>query len=129
MLSTCDKITCRIDIAAPARLLTENAQRRLNHFERNRIVPAWRWAAEITARAGSVPRFACVDVGAQASQSMGRLADAGAHLPIAKAAIDGLVDAGVLPGDGPEHVTSLRFLAPSRSTSDGLTLWLNGTPA
>ncbi len=40
------------------------------------------------------------------------LADTGGHFPVAKACIDGLVDAGVIPDDGPEYVTQLTFKAP-----------------
>ena len=40
------------------------------------------------------------------------MADTGGHFPVAKACIDGLVDAGVIPDDGPEFVRSLTFKAP-----------------
>jgi glycine/serine hydroxymethyltransferase len=40
--------------------------------------------------------------------------DVGACFPSAKAAIDGLVHAGVLPDDTPDHVCSLTFHQPRR---------------
>jgi hypothetical protein len=40
------------------------------------------------------------------------MADTGGHFPVAKACIDGLVDAGVIPDDGPNFVKSLEFRSP-----------------
>lgn len=48
--------------------------------------------------------------------------DVGACAPAAKAIIDGLVDARVLPDDGPEHLVSLTFLPPDICGRDGLRL-------
>jgi len=42
------------------------------------------------------------------------LADTGNHYGAAKAAIDGLVDAGILPDDTPSTVLSLTMLAPRK---------------
>lgn len=55
------------------------------------------------------------------------LADTGNAYGAVKAAIDGLVDAGVLPGDGSNHVLSLTMLAPervARSGEEGVTVIL-----
>ena len=46
------------------------------------------------------------------------VADTGACFPAVKAAIDGLVDAGVLPGDTGQFVPSITFLAPVRVGKD-----------
>ena len=40
------------------------------------------------------------------------MADTGGHFPVAKAMIDGLVDARILTGDGPDTVRRLIFEAP-----------------
>lgn len=48
--------------------------------------------------------------------------DVSACCPETKAAIDGLVDAGVLPGDGPAHLLSLTFLPPDVCGVDGLRI-------
>lgn len=53
------------------------------------------------------------------------LQDAAGCAPEAKAAIDGLVDAGVLPGDDPEHVLWVRFDAPLICRSDGMRLLIH----
>lgn len=43
------------------------------------------------------------------------VADTGNCYPSFKAALDGLVDAGVLPDDTPAHVLSLKFYAPRKA--------------
>lgn len=48
-----------------------------------------------------------------------RLQDAGGCYPAVKAAIDGLVDAGVLDGDGPAHVAAILLLAPDHKPDYG----------
>ncbi len=48
--------------------------------------------------------------------------DVGACFPAAKAAIDGLVGAGVIPDDTPDHVITLTFRAPVVGQGDGLEL-------
>lgn len=48
--------------------------------------------------------------------------DPGACAPEAKAAIDGLVDAKVLPDDGPAHVVWIRFDGPLVCGVDGMRI-------
>jgi hypothetical protein len=55
-----------------------------------------------------------------------RLPDVGACLPAVKAAIDGLVDAGVIPDDGPKFVHSLLFTPPRTVGYDALSLRVSG---
>ena len=55
--------------------------------------------------------------------------DTGACIGAAKAAIDGLVDAGVIPGDGPKYVRRLTFLAPVVTGTDALVLRIEGERA
>lgn len=52
--------------------------------------------------------------------------DVAACAAAAKAAIDGLVDAGVMPDDSPEHLVSITFLPPEVCGSDGLRLVVEG---
>lgn len=49
--------------------------------------------------------------------SRGGLGDAAGHFPVAKAAIDGLVDAKVLPDDSPAYVAWTRLHAPTKDKS------------
>lgn len=46
--------------------------------------------------------------------------DIAACAPAAKAAIDGIVDAGVIDDDNPKHVAGILFLAPEVGGRDGL---------
>jgi len=48
--------------------------------------------------------------------------DVAACAPEAKAAIDGLVDAGLIPDDSPEHLLSVTFLPPVVCDVDGLAI-------
>ena len=112
-------------IPAPARLLTTNAERRVHWSERAEIVRAWRWAAQIYARQARVPLFERAEVEFRISKR-GRAADAGAHHPITKAVLDGLVDAGVLADDDPTHVVRIVELAPVRGDVDAVTVTLRG---
>lgn len=112
-------------LPAPSRLLTENGQRRLHWGTRASIISAWRQAGAVYARHENVPRFEWVEIGVNVHQKRGVLADAGAHFVVVKAAIDGLVDAGVLPGDTPRHLRSLVQHAPVRG-ADALVLHLRG---
>ena len=48
--------------------------------------------------------------------------DVAACYPTVKAAIDGLVDAGVVPDDGPFNVTRITFRAPQVAQREGLRL-------
>jgi hypothetical protein len=52
----------------------------------------------------------------------GKVPDVCACAPSVKAAIDGLVDAGIIPDDGPRHLRSVTFNAPTRGTVDSVTL-------
>jgi hypothetical protein len=48
--------------------------------------------------------------------------DVAACAPEAKAAIDGLVDAGLIPDDSPEHLLSVTFLPPLVGGVDGMAI-------
>lgn len=52
----------------------------------------------------------------------GKLPDVGSCYPSVKAAVDGLVDAGVLPDDTPAYLTALVFHAPERGDADRVEL-------
>jgi len=57
------------------------------------------------------------------------LPDTGAPILAVKAVIDGLVEAGILPDDGPEFVVELLFLAPIIVGWQGLRVTLAEVPA
>ena len=53
-----------------------------------------------------------------------RLPDVDAIAPAAKAAVDGLVDAGVMPDDSPRHLRAMTFHAPEPSNIDALVCFV-----
>jgi hypothetical protein len=114
-----------------ARPWTMNRERRGDqHWSQTRLRTAeWRkafWALGIQQRRRFERASITVEVFMRAP-----VADTGACYPAVKAAIDGLVDAGVLPGDTGQHLPSITFLAPIRVGKDQverLTLVLEPTP-
>jgi hypothetical protein len=104
------------------RPVTLNAERRMHHFERAKIVKEWRNAFAWLAKLNHVPRHDRVVIIAQPHLKGGRMQDCDACHPSVKAAIDGLVDAGVLIDDSPPHVLEIRYMAPLPSSDDGLTI-------
>jgi hypothetical protein len=69
--------------------------------------------------------MAWITVTVEPHQKGGRLQDVGACNPAVKAAIDGLVDAGILPDDSPEYVKSLVYLPPKKD-KNSLVLYIRG---
>ncbi len=109
-----------ITVAAPARMLTINAERSMHWAARAGIVKLWRQAGWAEALHGKLPRLQAAEIDAYPSQK-GVLADAGAHSPVVKALVDGLVDAHVLPDDSPTYLRALRIHPPTRG-KPGVTL-------
>lgn len=83
------------------------------HFRRAKLVKEWREVFAQLARDAGVPTFdaICVTVYPEL-RHRGSMPDTAACIGAAKAAIDGLVDAGVIPDDGPEFVHRLTFERP-----------------
>lgn len=79
------------------------------------------WA--MLARAAKVPAIASCAVVVVPLHKDGRSPqDPAAAAPHAKAAVDGLVDAGVLPDDSGTYVLSVEFLPPRICGVDGLEI-------
>jgi len=92
---------------------TANKERTLHHFTRAKKVKEWRDAACVASKARRIPKMKAIEVRFTPHRVNKRgLADVGGHFPVAKAMIDGLVDAGILTGDGPDTVRRLIFEAP-----------------
>lgn len=104
------------------RPLPMNAYRRLHFRERALYDRSLRTTFAWLARQARVPALASVTVTVGQQCRRPPLPDVGASFPSAKAAIDGLVDAGVMPDDDPAHLHALTFLAPERGPVDRLTL-------
>lgn len=104
-----------------------NVERQGNRWKRAALVKEWR-AAFADLAAGHAPlRSIDVTVFPELKNRSGE-PDTGACIGAAKAAIDGLVDAGVIPEDGPRFVTRLSFLAPVVTGVDALVLQVAGEP-
>ena len=126
---TCAYETCECDgltsheLTKRGKILTVNAERAANRWVRAEFVREWRTEFSLLAR--GMPRFRWVSVTALPFQQRGRLQDVGACLPAVKAAIDGLVDRGVVPDDDARYVRSIVFHPPRRG-DNGLTLVVTG---
>lgn len=105
--------------------VTVNVERAGNRWNRAAHTKEWREAFAWIAKKERLPKMRWVNVTVQPYQKRGRLQDVAACLPSAKAAIDGIVDAGVLPDDSGEYVRMVTFL-PCVRGDDQLTLILQG---
>lgn len=102
---------------------TLNVERQGNRWKRADLVREWRKAFAVLAKAEKIPQLERVFVLASPEVATRRsIPDTGACIGAAKAAIDGLVDAGVLDGDGPDRVLLLAFSAPIVTGRDALVV-------
>lgn len=100
-----------------------NAERGGHWGRRHEQTKLQRAEACALAREQQIPRLDCIAVWVQPVLRNRVTQDLGACFPTAKAAIDGLVDAGVLEHDGAEHVQLLAFMVPKlQAGRDGLLL-------
>ncbi len=102
---------------------TANAERRWHHMKRAQVVrdarERWAWLAKIEG----IPPLRRIKVEATPLRKNARsMPDVAACYPAVKAAIDGLVDAGVIEDDTPFHVNKIVFQAPQIAKREGLRL-------
>lgn len=106
--------------------LLMNAERRMHHHQRAAEMKKWRHAFTVLALTNHLRPLEAA--GIEVDHTVGHkrtMPDAGACFPAVKAAVDGLVDAGVLPDDGPRYVRWLRFNAPARGPVSSVTLTIH----
>ena len=106
-------------------VLTVNKERTGHWSSRASVTKAWREAFTWLARIGDIPTdgtLRACHVDAVPLAATRRRQDVGACLPVVKAAIDGLVDAGVWIDDDPDHVLSIRFWPQQLAADAGLRL-------
>lgn len=119
-------MTVTLEIHTELRPWTTNAERKHGHWAaRAALVSTWR--KYFAHAAANFPALDWASFEVEPWQKGGRLQDTGACHPAVKAAIDGLVDAGVLVDDSPEYVRAITFL-PTQRGKDGLTLRVQGEP-
>lgn len=107
------------------RPIPENELRKMHWRARAEYVAAWRATFGWLAKQARVPRLDAVIVTIATTCRAGTtLPDVGAVFNTAKAAIDGLVDARVIPDDTPAHLRALTFVAPEHSDRDRFLLLL-----
>lgn len=118
-----DQLVYRLEFAQ--RPWTTNAERAGNRWERADLVKTWRSAFHVLAKSEQMPEMEWITVTVEPHQKGGRLQDVGACNPAVKAAVDGIVDAGVLPDDSPQYMKSLVFLPP-QNDRNSLVLYIRG---
>lgn len=97
-------------------------QERKSHWSwRAERAQEWRGAFHLLAMEAKVPALAKIAV-VVSVEGPGILQDVGNCYPAAKAAVDGLVDARVIPDDIPEHLVLLGFTPPRRAKRARTTL-------
>lgn len=97
-----------------ARPWTTNHERRLHHMARHALVKEWRDAFRWLAVQQRIPHLAGpIIVTATAILADRRRQDADACHPCVKAAIDGLVDAGVIDDDNGDYVAAIVYVRPT----------------
>lgn len=104
----------------PSRPWLENE--RIHHMERHRRTKQWRGDWTVLGLAQPIrpalPVVLVVDL--DVARRGGKLPDPHAMSPAVKAAVDGLVDAGVLPDDGPDEVLAIVFRAAQWARRDAV---------
>lgn len=109
---------------------TLNGERKWSPRDRAAAVRQWRSDFAWLAKAEHLPRLERIAVTATPLLKTNAGQDVGGCFPAAKAAIDGLKDAGVIEDDGPTVVRSLAFNAPVLAAPvDGLRLDIEELPA
>jgi crossover junction endodeoxyribonuclease RusA len=104
---------------------TTNLERKENRWQRAERTKQWRLAFALLARNQKIPKLASAKIVVEPWQQGGRLADVASCNPSVKAAIDGLVDAGVLEDDSPAYLKSIEFLPPQKG-KNALVLHIHG---
>lgn len=104
---------------------TANQDKGLHKHQRAEKIAEWRRAFWGLARAQRIPtcRMVSITVRPYYRRWNGKFPDPASCAPAAKAGVDGLVDAGVIPDDGPRHVAWVKFLpAVMAADRDALAL-------
>lgn len=109
---------------------TMNRHRMLHPHKRAQVDKHWRQEFARLASEAGMPALTSIDVTAIPLHSDRRSPqDVAACCPAVKAAVDGLVDAGVIPDDDGRYFHSLRFLPPVICGENGLQLVIEGRAA
>lgn len=118
-------LTTKVELVYHARPWTINEERAKNRWVRADRTREWRQAFFWLAKAQKIPCLTDCVIIATPYQEKGRMQDVAACVPAVKAAIDGIVDAGVLIDDAPTHLKAITFNQPQKG-KPALKLEING---
>lgn len=96
------------------------------HYGRAQLVATWRQAYAGLCLEQKVPALQWVEVEATQYCRDRRMPDLGNCFPAVKAAVDGVVDAGVIPDDNGDYLKGLTFRPSIRKGYDALVLRVTG---
>ena len=123
-----------VEVPAPlgrdgkAAWLTQNTARNMHHRVKAPITKAWRQAAADAAEPiVAVHAFTRPVHITLTAHRTGRALDADGIAPSAKAAIDGLVDAGLLADDSPRFVHAVTYRTAPKASANVLTIEIKET--
>ena len=111
-------------------VLTVNKERTVHWTKRSAVVKQWREAFGWLALAHGLPTNGSVRAAHIEAVPLIKGAarqDVAACLPVVKAAIDGLVDAGVWRDDSPQFIKSVRFWPQQKAKASGLRIIISET--
>jgi len=112
-----------------ARPPVQNAEVRSHRMRQAGVTDEWRTAFAWLARQAKVPRLEAISVIATPLYPDRRSRpDVGAVFPAVKAAIDGLVDAGVIPNDTEDRVVQMTMTRAGTHSHPGLELTIYEEP-
>lgn len=107
-----------------------NEQVRWHHQQRARQIRTWRQAFYMLTLQARVPRMEAAALHVRTTVAPpARLHDCGNEFYAVKAAVDGMVDAGVLADDSPQHLRSITFHAPVRGAQHAMQVMVEAVPA
>ena len=101
---------------------TNQERKKGSHYLRSETTKWWREAFCEAAIDAAIPHFDMIDIEVTPVLPDKKMQDTGACYPTAKAAIDGLVDAGVIDDDSPRYVPTITFHSPVVSKIGGLEI-------
>ena len=122
MIKTMSRRWTIVDTVRP---WTTNAERTWHYHKRAKIVKETRERWYILTKQAQIPRLNRISIAVTPLAVNKRWRpDVGACYPTVKAAIDGIVDAGVIIDDNPQHLDSIIFFTVDIVGRDGLRLMI-----
>ena len=113
----------------PERPWTTNAERSGNRWDRAKKTKYWRQGFHYLALEQQIPKLQWCEITAEPwLKNRSGMQDTGACHPAVKAAIDGIVDSGIIEEDTPDIVRAITYVYP-KVGRDGLLLIVKGEPA